>query len=35
MPDYAIEGMLSIECEDMLWRLVLFLSKSLNEIEKN
>ena len=35
MLNYAMEGVLSIECEDMLWRLVLFLSKSLNEIERN
>jgi len=33
--DYAIEGVLSIECKDGRWRLVAFLSKSLNEIERN
>jgi len=33
--DYAIEGVLSMECEDGLWRPVAFLSKSLNETEKN
>ena len=33
--DYAIEGVLSMECEDRLWRLVAFLSKSLNEMERN
>jgi len=33
--DYAMGGVLFIECEDMLWRPVLFLSKSLNEIERN
>jgi len=33
--DYAIGGVLSMECEDGLWRLVAFLSKSLNEIERN
>jgi len=33
--DYAIEGMLSMECEDGRWRLVVYLSKLLNEIERN
>jgi len=33
--DYAMEGILSMECEDGLWRLVAFLSKSLNEMERN
>jgi len=33
--DYTTEGVLSMECEDNLWRLVAFLSKSLNETEKN
>ena len=33
--DYAIGGVLSMECEDGLWRLVAFLSKSLNETERN
>ena len=33
--DYATEGVLLIECEDGLWRPVVFLSKSLNEIERN
>ena len=33
--DYAIEGVLSMECEDGLWRPVAFLSKSLNEMERN
>jgi len=28
-------GVLSMECEDGLWRPVAFLSKSLNETEKN
>ena len=28
-------GVLSIECEDELWRPVVFLSKSLNEMERN
>ena len=33
--DYATEGVLSMECEDGLWRPVAFLSKSLNETERN
>jgi len=33
--DYATEGVLSMECEDKLWRPVVFLSKSLNEMERN
>ena len=33
--DYAIEGVLSMECKDGLWRLVAFLSKSLNKMERN
>ena len=33
--DYAIGGVLSMECEDRLWRPVAFLLKSLNETEKN
>jgi len=33
--DYATRGMLSMECEDGLWRPVAFLSKSLNETERN
>jgi len=33
--DYAIEGVLSMEGEDGLWRPVAFLSKSLNETERN
>ena len=33
--DYATGGVLSMECEDKLWRLVAFLSKSLNETERN
>ena len=33
--DYAMEGVLSMECEDGLWRLVAFFSKSLNETERN
>ena len=33
--DYAMGEVLSMECEDGLWRLVAFLSKSLNETERN
>jgi len=33
--DYAMGGILSIECGDGVWRLVTFLSKSLNETERN
>ena len=33
--DYTIREVLSIEYEDRQWRLVAFLSKSLNEIERN
>ena len=33
--DYVIGGVLSIECKDGLWRLVAFLSKSLDETERN
>ena len=33
--DYVTGGMLSMECKDGLWRPVAFLSKSLNEIERN
>jgi len=33
--DYATGGVLSVECEDGLWRPVAFLSKSLNETERN
>ena len=33
--DYTIRGVLSIEYEDRQWRLVAFLSKSLNETERN
>jgi len=32
---YVTGGILSIECEDRRWRPVAFLSKSLNETEKN
>ena len=33
--DYATGGVLSIECDNGLWRLVAFLSKSLNETKRN
>ena len=33
--DYVTGGVLLMECEDNLWRLVVFLSKSLNETERN
>ena len=33
--DYATGGVLSMECEDRLWRPVAFLSKLLNEMERN
>jgi len=33
--DYATEGVLSMEGKDGLWRLVVFLSKSLNKTERN
>jgi len=33
--DYATEDVLLMECRDGLWRPVVFLSKSLNETERN
>ena len=33
--DYVTEGVFSIKCEDRRWRLVAFLSKSLNKTERN
>ena len=33
--DYMTGGVLSIECKDGLWRLIAFLSKSINETERN
>jgi len=33
--DYVMEGVLSMEYKDGLWRPVTFLSKSLNEMERN
>jgi len=35
MSDYSTEGVLLIEYKDRRWRLVVFLSKSLNETERN
>ena len=35
MSDYAIGRVLSMECKDRLWRLVAFLSKSLNKTKRN
>ena len=33
--DYVMGGVLLMECEDRLWRPIAFLSKSLNETERN
>ena len=33
--DFAAEGVLSMKCEDERWRPVAYLSKSLNEAERN
>ena len=33
--DFAIGGVLSIKCEDERWRPVAYISKSLNEAERN
>jgi len=33
--DYTMGGVLSMECEDRLWRPAAFLSKSLSETERN
>ena len=33
--DFAIEGVLSMKCEDEKWRSVAYISKSLNEVERN
>jgi len=35
MSDYAMGGILFIECEDGKWQPMAFLSKSLNETERN
>ena len=33
--DYATGGVLSVKCKDEKWRLVAFISKSLNAMEQN
>jgi len=33
--NHATGGVLSMECKDGLWRLMAFLSKSLNKMERN
>ena len=33
--EYATGGVLSMKCEDEKWRLVAFISKLLNEVERN
>ena len=33
--DYAMEGVLSVKCKNRKWRLVAFISKSMNPMEKN
>ena len=33
--NFATEGVLSIRCEDNKWRPVTYISKSLNETERN
>ena len=33
--NYTMEGVLPIKCKDRCWKLVVYLSKSLNEIERN
>ena len=33
--DYVMEGVLSMECKDGLWKPVAFLSKLLNEMKRN
>jgi len=33
--DFVTGGVLSIKCEDEKWRLVTYISKSLNEAERN
>jgi len=35
MSNYATGGVLSMRCSDGLWRPVTFISKSLNDIERN
>ena len=33
--DFAMGGVLSMKCEDKKWRPVAYISKSLNEAERN
>ena len=33
--EYVIGGVLLMKCEDKKWRLVAFISKSLNKAERN
>ena len=33
--DFAMEGVFSIKCEDEKWRPVAYISKLLNEAERN
>jgi len=33
--NYATRGVLSMKCSDELWRLVAFISKLLNDTERN
>ena len=33
--NYATDRVLSIECKDRRWKLVVFISKSLNKTKKN
>ena len=35
MLDFAMEGVLLMKCEDKRWRSVAYISKSLNEAERN
>jgi len=33
--DFTMGGVLSMKCKDEKWRLVAYISKSLNEAERN
>jgi len=35
MSDFAMGGVLSMKCKDERWRPVAYISKSLNEAERN
>ena len=35
MSDYAMEGILSIECKDRKWKSIAFFSKYLNKTKRN